>query len=62
MLGSQGKYDDAEKLNREALEIRKTVLGEEHPSTLTSINNLASVLKAKENTATPRSYIERLEN
>lgn len=29
------------------LELRKTHLGEDHPDTLTAINNLASILSAK---------------
>lgn len=38
-----GKYDEAEQMHREALELRKKVLGREHPSILTSINNLAGI-------------------
>ncbi|KAF2193987.1 TPR-like protein, partial [Zopfia rhizophila CBS 207.26] len=41
---SGGKYDEAEKLNRRALEGREKELGEQHPSTLTSVSNLAGVL------------------
>ncbi|KAJ4193670.1 hypothetical protein NW759_016585 [Fusarium solani] len=37
-----GKYTAAEKLGGKAVEIRTKVLGEEHPSTLTSMANLAS--------------------
>jgi hypothetical protein len=32
-------------MHREALRLRETVLGKEHPSTLTSMNNLAGVLR-----------------
>ncbi|GKT48975.1 nephrocystin-3 [Colletotrichum spaethianum] len=39
-----GKYDEAEQLNRKALKGREKVLGKEHPDTLRSVNNLASVL------------------
>lgn len=31
-------------MHRQALALRETVLGKEHPSTLTSMNNLAGVL------------------
>jgi hypothetical protein len=41
MLSSVGKYDEAEVIHRRALEQYKEVLGEKHPSTLTSMNNLA---------------------
>ena len=37
-----GKLSDAEALYRDALEARKHVLGDSHPDTLASINNLAS--------------------
>jgi hypothetical protein len=33
---------EAEELGVQVMEIRKKVLGQEHPDTLTSINNLAS--------------------
>ena len=38
-----GAYDRAEPLYRQALEIRKKVLGEEHPDYATSLNNLAEL-------------------
>jgi hypothetical protein len=37
----KGSYNTAEEMNRGALKGYSTVLGEEHPSTLTSMNNLA---------------------
>ena len=45
MLQYQGKYEEAEQMNRRALEGYEKVLGREHPDTLTSVNNLASVLR-----------------
>jgi hypothetical protein len=42
-LTNQGKYERAEEMNRQALGLRETVLGKEHPDTLTSMNNLALV-------------------
>ncbi len=42
-----GDYTRAEPLYRRALEVRERVLGEEHPSTLSSINNLAGLLDSK---------------
>ncbi|RDW58657.1 hypothetical protein BP6252_13133 [Coleophoma cylindrospora] len=43
----QGKYTDAEKMYREALELRETVLGKEHIETLASMANLAGVLSSQ---------------
>ncbi|KAK8000501.1 TPR-like protein [Apiospora arundinis] len=39
-----GKYGEAERLYRPALELSEKVLGREHPDTLGSMNNLANVL------------------
>ncbi|KAK8071888.1 HET-domain-containing protein [Apiospora saccharicola] len=44
-----GKYGDAERLCRPALELSKKVLGREHPITLDSINALALVLNNQGN-------------
>ena len=41
VLDSQGKYEEAEEMHQQALELREKVLGHEHPATLTSMNNLA---------------------
>ncbi|KAF2728035.1 hypothetical protein EJ04DRAFT_391812, partial [Polyplosphaeria fusca] len=41
----QGKEDKAEPLKKRVMETRKRVLGDEHPSTLTSIANLASTYR-----------------
>ncbi|PSN59063.1 TPR domain protein [Corynespora cassiicola Philippines] len=41
----QGKYEAAEAMNRRALEGREKALGNEHPDTLTSVSNLALVLR-----------------
>ena len=46
MLQATGQYAEAERLFRQALEIRREVLGEEHPSYATTLNNLASLLQA----------------
>ncbi|PVH67903.1 hypothetical protein DL98DRAFT_442468 [Cadophora sp. DSE1049] len=43
---SQGKYEAAEPLYEETLQLKK-VLGLEHPDTLTSINNLAALYKSQ---------------
>jgi hypothetical protein len=44
-LSRQGKYAEAEKMEREVLAERKRVLGAEHPDTLTAAGNLADSLK-----------------
>jgi len=47
LLKAQGKLDEAEPLLREALRARRETLGDRHPDTLVSINNLGSLLKAQ---------------
>ena len=42
---SQGKYDEAEPLYRESLDIRRKVYGNDHPSVATGLNNLALLLQ-----------------
>ena len=42
----QGAYAGARQLEERVLEVRARVLGEEHPDTLTSMNNLALILAA----------------
>jgi hypothetical protein len=45
LLRAQGKFGDAEPLYLEALDGRRRTLGDSHPSTLFSINNLALLLQ-----------------
>jgi len=45
LFQNQGKLDVAESLLREALEGRRRVVGNEHPATLVSMNNLAGLLQ-----------------
>jgi hypothetical protein len=45
VLGSQGKYEAAEEMNRRALEGKEKVLGKEHPDTLISVWCLADLLE-----------------
>ena len=40
-----GKYAEAEQAHRQALRLMEQVLGAEHPSTLSSMNNLAEALR-----------------
>jgi hypothetical protein len=42
----KGRWKEAEALGLGVMEVRKRVLGVEHPSTLTSMNNLAFRLKS----------------
>src|SRR5439155_1490485 len=42
-LYSDGRFNEAEALFIEVMESHKGILGAEHPSTLTSINNLVSM-------------------
>jgi tetratricopeptide (TPR) repeat protein len=41
LYAKQGSYEQAEPLLKDTLTLRKEVLGEKHPDTLTSMNNLA---------------------
>ena len=45
LLAATGRYDEAEPLFRQALEIDRKTLGERHPLYATRLNNLASLLK-----------------
>ena len=45
LLQDQGKLSDAEALYREALDGRRRTLGDAHPGTLNSINNMAGLLQ-----------------
>ncbi|KAF2735904.1 hypothetical protein EJ04DRAFT_433983, partial [Polyplosphaeria fusca] len=42
---NQGRWKEAEQLGVQVMETRKRVLGDEHPNTLISMNNLAFTLK-----------------
>jgi hypothetical protein len=44
-LQHQGKYEAAKEMNRRALAGREKALDVEHPDTLTSVSNLASLLQ-----------------
>ncbi|KAK3341084.1 hypothetical protein B0T25DRAFT_329824 [Lasiosphaeria hispida] len=42
-----GKYQEAEQMHQQALQLSEKVSGQEHPDTLTSMNNLALVLRGQ---------------
>jgi hypothetical protein len=44
VLDRQGRYKEAEAMNRETLALNRKVLRPEHPYMLTSMSNLALVL------------------
>ena len=44
---NQGKHKEAEELHVRVLELRQTVLGAEHPGTLTSMHNLAFTYRSQ---------------
>jgi hypothetical protein len=44
---NQGRWKEAEELEVQVIETRKRVLGEEHPSTLNAISNLAFTLNSQ---------------
>jgi hypothetical protein len=41
----QGRYAEAEAIDRQTLQLRETVLGKDHPDTLMSIMNLGESLR-----------------
>jgi Tfp pilus assembly protein PilF len=45
VLQDQGKFAQAEHLQRQALQMRCKLLGEGHPAVATSLNHLATVLQ-----------------
>jgi hypothetical protein len=44
-LGKQGQLDKVAKMRKEVLEKRRRILGEEHPATVSAIQNLAYTLQ-----------------
>ena len=44
VLSSQGKYEEAEEMHRQALTLKKRVLEKKHPDTLTSVYYLTYLL------------------
>lgn len=55
----QKQYDEAECLFHEALEASKLKLGEDHPDTLESKNDLAILYKGKLTTKKRRNYFAK---
>ena len=53
-----GKYDEALVYYKDALDARRSILGNTHPSTLASISNMGNVLKAQGKTIS-RSMISQ---
>jgi ATP/maltotriose-dependent transcriptional regulator MalT len=47
VLCCQGKYNEAEAMYCDALQLRETALGYDYPLTLTSMNSLADVLHSQ---------------
>ena len=60
LLGLQGDFTGARRLQEQVLEVMTRVLGEEHPDTLTSMNNLAGTLRAQGDYAGARRLQERV--
>jgi hypothetical protein len=47
VLHQRGKYDEAEMLTRQTLELHQEVVGHEHPDTLMSVSLLAAILASQ---------------
>ena len=56
----RGLYAMARRVEERVLEARRRVLGEDHPDTLTSMNNLAETLRAQGDLAGARGWQERV--
>ena len=57
---AQGKLAEAETVARQALEIKRRVLGEEHPSTLIAKDNLVDFLRVQGKSKEVRSLVTEL--
>jgi tetratricopeptide (TPR) repeat protein len=57
LLRAQGKLAEAEPYYRDALEKYRRVLGEEHPDTLRSINNMGVLLESQGKLAEAEPYL-----
>jgi tetratricopeptide (TPR) repeat protein len=45
--GRQGRYEESEKMHREILRLRRSLLGPEHPHTLIAMESLVEVLNVQ---------------
>jgi hypothetical protein len=55
----RGSYVTARTLQEQVLEVSRRILGEEHPDTLISMNNLAGTLRAQGDLAGARTLLEQ---
>ena len=60
LFKAQGDLADTRRLHEQVLEVRRRVLGEEHPDTIRSMNNLAVILRAQGNLARAHKIYEQV--
>ena len=60
VLSSQGKYDEAEEMHRQALTLRERVLRKKHPDTLTSVYCLVYLLHQKKRYKDAEVFYDRV--
>jgi tetratricopeptide (TPR) repeat protein len=62
LYSSQGRYEEAEPLYEQALELSQRNLGENHPDVANSLNNLAGLYYSlADNTKAEPLYLQALE-
>lgn len=59
LLSREGRYAEAEKLTRETLDLRRRVLGPEHPLTAASVYNLGVIAANRGNRTEALSFLRQ---
>jgi Flp pilus assembly protein TadD len=59
---SQGNMEEAARLEKEVLEKRRRILGEEHPDTLATMHSLASTYQSQGKTAVAEKLTEEIKS
>src|SRR6185437_4713688 len=60
VLKAEGRYAEAEAIYQRALSVRERTVGPDHPDTVASLNNLASLYQAEGRTSDTLPLVERM--